>query len=34
MTTATPKGVRWVKEEIVYVNTNLLHCKSYKQHLK
>ena len=33
MTTATPMGVRRVKEEIVYVDTNVLHCKSYKSNL-
>jgi hypothetical protein len=27
MMTATPEGVRWVKEEIVYVDTDVLHCK-------
>jgi hypothetical protein len=30
MTTATPEGVRRVKEEIVYADTDVLHCKSYK----
>jgi hypothetical protein len=28
MTTATPEGVRRVKEEIVYVDTDVLHCKT------
>jgi hypothetical protein len=27
MMTATPAGVRWVKEEIVYVDTDVLHCQ-------
>jgi hypothetical protein len=30
MTTATPEGVRWVEEEIVYVDTDVLHCKTNK----
>ena len=30
MTIATPKGVRRVKGEIVYVDTDVLHCKTNK----
>ena len=30
MTTATPECVRRVKEEIVYVDTDVLHCKTNK----
>jgi hypothetical protein len=30
MMTATPEGVCQIKEEIVYVDTNVLHCKTNK----